>query len=428
MSGNTAVGPGVGAPTLFLAPVTVIDWRDWFSQADPKVEPSVRDSLLKTADKRDGGYILAQSLPETYKPEEIAVPGPGTPQRAWELIGLYLLARERPNDAISVFDSLYKHMLRFEAKTRTHTHKGMPLCWISDCFLKLGYPVLAKRYLMYTLCEDSAFYGPGKRVDESGVYFRAVGPHRIPEQLVLEYTKTANDKFREIGPACWFPERLLSELDQRWMIDYPTEAEYGQYWVNPVYVRFLLGQVGDTANRGDSLERLAHYLLSMIPGCRAYLRTPTGSSEIDVVGSFEGPSLDFRSELSRYFVCECKDWDHPADFTTFAKLARVLDSVKSRFGIVFSREGLSGKRRERFAEREQLKVFADRGIAIVVITIAHLEKVAAGESFLGMLRSEYEMVRLDLSGDSKAVDPTSVGPRPQSRPRRRAAKRARSPK
>jgi hypothetical protein len=135
----------------------------------------------------------------------------------------------------------------------------------------------------------------------------------------------------------------------------------------------------------------------MIPGCRAYLRLRTPSSDHDVVGSFEGPSLDFRSELGRYFVCECKDWEAAAGFTTMAKLARVLDSVKSRFGIIFSKSGISGLDKTEDAAREQLKVFADRGVAIVVVEAADLERVIAGENFLAMIRSKYEHVRLDLA-------------------------------
>jgi hypothetical protein len=54
-----------------------------------------------------------------------------------------------------------------------------------------------------------------------------------------------------------------------------------------------------------------------------------------------GMDVDFRSELGRYFVCECKDWKGPADFASMAKFCRVLDSTKSRFGILFSKNGIS---------------------------------------------------------------------------------------
>jgi hypothetical protein len=108
--------------------------------------------------------------------------------------------------------------------------------------------------------------------------------------------------------------------------------------------------------------------------------------------------MDFRSELGRYFLVECKDWSRPADFTTVAKFCRVLDSAKCRLGILFSREGVSGIKETRFAQREIVKVFQDRGIVIVVVTKVDLEAVANGANFLTMLRSKYEKVRLDLFG------------------------------
>ena len=31
----------------------------------------------------------------------------------------------------------------------------MPLVWIGDCYFRMGFYVLAKRYMMLTLCEDA---------------------------------------------------------------------------------------------------------------------------------------------------------------------------------------------------------------------------------------------------------------------------------
>jgi hypothetical protein len=87
--------------------------------------------------------------------------------------------------------------------------------------------------------------------------------------------------------------------------------------------------------------------------------------------------LDFRSNLGRYFVCECKDWrDNPVDFTAFAKFCRVLDSVKCKFGIIFSQLGISGEGKERDAGLEQIKVYQDRGMVIVVINKEDLRSIA----------------------------------------------------
>ena len=103
-----------------------------------------------------------------------------------------------------------------------------------------------------------------------------------------------------------------------------------------------------------------------MPVCRARMRSRTGSTDYDVVCAVEGAGLDFRSELGRYFICECKDWNTKADFTAMAKFCRVLDSAKCSFGILFSKNGISGEGTATDAEREQMKVFQQRGMVVVV--------------------------------------------------------------
>jgi hypothetical protein len=191
-----------------------------------------------------------------------------------------------------------------------------------------------------------------------------------------------------------FPEWILQQLDQQWMTEFPTAAEAGIYVVNTRYVQSLLAQLGE--GDGKALEQVAQYLVSAMPGCRAYKRKRAHSTDYDVVGVFEGTGLDFRAELGRYFVCECKDWEKPADFGTFAKFCRVLQSVKSHFGILFSRQGITGEERLEGAKREQFKVFQGEGVAIVVLSQEDLQRLAAGDNLIAMLRRKYEELRLDL--------------------------------
>jgi hypothetical protein len=143
--------------------------------------------------------------------------------------------------------------------------------------------------------------------------------------------------------------------------------------------------------------------MSCMPGCRTRRRERSGSTDYDIVCAMEGFDIDFRSDLGRYFVCECKDWVSPADFTTMAKFCRVLDSIKSRFGILFSKNGISGAGETKFAEREQLKVYQDRGIVIVVLSLEELRYVASGANLIALLRRQYETVRLDLRAKTRAV-------------------------
>lgn len=133
-----------------------------------------------------------------------------------------------------------------------------------------------------------------------------------------------------------------------------------------------------------------------MPGCKTKRRQLTDSGDHDIICSMEGFEVDFRSELGRYFVCECKDWDKPADVTAIKKFSTTLDSINSRFGIMFSKGHISGKDKDRHAERELLNKFQRDAKVIVVVDEQNLRDVARGANFTSLLRKKYERVRLNL--------------------------------
>jgi len=83
--------------------------------------------------------------------------------------------------------------------------------------------------------------------------------------------------------------------------------------------------------------------------------------------------VDFRSEIGRYFIGECKDWKKTVGTSAFGKFAHVIDTVKSKFGIIFSRRGISGAGKAKDAEREQIKTFQSKGVVIIVLGEADFE-------------------------------------------------------
>ena len=188
------------------------------------------------------------------------------------------------------------------------------------------------------------------------------------------------------------------------MTVHPTPNEASVYVVNRRYVETCLSRIG--ASDGKALEWLAQYLLSCIPGCRTFRRLRTPSTDYDIVCAIEGPTFDFRSEVSRYFLCECNDWTAPTDFAALAKLSEVLDSARCNFGIIFSKNDITGRSNTTAADRERLKIYQRKGIAIVVLTETDLKEVAAGANLIARLRVAYEQIRLDFKS-SEALRPTN---------------------
>jgi hypothetical protein len=181
-----------------------------------------------------------------------------------------------------------------------------------------------------------------------------------------------------------------------WKTVAPSQAEAGQYLISRPFAKHLFERVGDDKS-GMHLESLARYVMSSIPGCRAW-KARSHSTDYDVVCALDAPPDDFRRDIGHYFLCECKNLSKPAGFTIIAKFARVLESEKCRFGILFSMKGITGNQKKpKHAQREVLKLYHDTGIVIVVIDQNDLKQVVEGKNLVTLLRRKYETVRLDLA-------------------------------
>lgn len=350
--------------------------------------------------RRDGAAIFPEQMKKKFPAEKYAKSGMnGDINKAWETVGLlYMNTQSRAGDALDVFEHFYNWLLEYQEKTQTYLHKGYALVWMAQCCNLLNYHTLAKRYLMLTLCEDAINLMGDINPNTSGVYFRLVWQYGMNDKDLRKYVVSIVDKYRRNQKEGLFPEWILQDLDNEWITTFPSPTESMFYRANRRYIKYLMQNLGNRS--GDYLERLAEYIISQIPGCRTYRHTRTLSTDYDVVCAMEGTQVDFRSEFGRYFVCECKDWEKAADFTTVSKFCRVLDSSKCRFGILFSKKGTTGSRNDitpKYAARELVKVFQDRGMVIVVIDKNDLKDVAEGKNFITILRTKYEENRLDLS-------------------------------
>lgn len=358
----------------------------------PEIKAKVPKRILKLLPLQDSAVKVRDALRRSFTPRQVC--GETDQRWTWEQCGNVYSQMGRPHEAIFILEALYEYMLLHQDQVKRRVHKGVPLFWLYDGHRKLGNPVLAKRYLMLTLAEDS-ISDKGRIIPEkTGTYHRCIW-NGMPEKKFMEYASRFWNLSQKHRGESRYPEWLLQEVDQEWMTEQPSSPETLVCPINAYFMRSLLQQLGRT--RGKSLERLAHYLLSCIAGCRARMRLRSKSTDYDVLGVVEGAFTDFRSEVGRYFLCECKDWNTPADFSALAKLCRVLDSTKTKFGILFSKNGITGTARTTDAERELLKMFQDRGVVIIVITEADLNQVVRGENFITMLRQKYEQVRFDLS-------------------------------
>ena len=168
---------------------------------DDQGEKVIPDDLVALIKQRDGAARLLKVLPQRFSCAEVADttlrPGPGSAHNCWESCGYSYLASGRPHEAIAVFQGLYDHLLNYQAQTGKRAHKGSPLVFLSDCYMRLEYPVVARHFLMLTLCEDAIQNKGIVRPDSSGVYFRAVWQFGLSDKQVREYTSSSWTLFKQ---------------------------------------------------------------------------------------------------------------------------------------------------------------------------------------------------------------------------------------
>lgn len=360
-----------------------------------ELPPVLRPVLEQATAHPQGLPALLDALDSVAPPNNVNEDNDA--MRKWEVCALLLANARRLHDAAALLGQLYLNAIEAQGNSRPKSAvKGTALVWLSEVHLLLGHPALAQRYGMLTLCEDIiAARGDFAGIKNWGGYWRARAQFGMTDAEVEHLCAEMFAAHMKDPSMSRFPEWVLQQIHDEWRTELPATRESGQYIINPHYARHLLAGLG--AGDGKNLEVLTQYLLSCVPGWRAKLRERTPSSDYDVVCTLEGSPDDFRRDLGRYLLCECKDQEKPANFTTMAKFARVLESAKCRCGVLVSRNGASGEGTTKNAAREQLKVYQDTGIAILVMNLKDLEAVAGGRNLIQLLRAKYDQVRLDLA-------------------------------
>jgi hypothetical protein len=346
----------------------------------------------------NGGAVkLLKFLESSFNTEELFDTGNviSEKQICWERIGNFFKNLGNFHEAIVFYSSLYEKLIDAQLENNIWVDKVKPLVWISDCYNYLEFPVISKRYLMYALCEDAIRENGQCNPVDMASYWRLKTRHGMTEDKIKNYYVSAYGKYSENIQAAQYPEWIVQNLDDKtWSLGVPSPSEGYLFNINFSYLKKLKDNLGDS--QGNNLESLAEYLLLCMPGCSVNKRKRSYSNEYDIVCSMEGYEIDFRSEFGRYFICECKDCKNSANVTTILKFCRILDSFKAKFGIIFSTKGISGKGKDRNAEREIYKMYQDRGVIIIVVDEDDIQKILDGSNFITMLKEKYEKVRLDL--------------------------------
>ncbi len=152
------------------------------------------------------------------------------------------------------------------------------------------------------------------------------------------------------------------------------------------------------ADKGSSLESLARFLFNSVPSLRAkYCNLQTRSSEIDIVVEYLGNrgEIPIFEELGRYCLVECKNWSKPVGVTPVRDFMGKLDKCKTRLGIIFSRNGVTGVDSGADALREIHSRFDRDGVYLLIFSLEELKGIAGGLAFVEAIEKKANGLRFD---------------------------------
>lgn len=154
----------------------------------------------------------------------------------------------------------------------------------------------------------------------------------------------------------------------------------------------------DSQEKGRSLENLANLLLNGVRGLTVkYKNLRTRTSEIDLVVEYQPQiaRLPMIEDVGRYFLVECKNWSKPAGASVVRDFIGKLEACRVNFGILFSRNGLTGEASGGDAVGAIRKHYDQFGRIVLVIALDDVRDLDR-ESFGQLLDKKIDFFRFDV--------------------------------
>jgi hypothetical protein len=236
----------------------------------------------------------------------------------------------------------------------------------------------------------------------------------MSESALEELNHIAGECLKEveqIGCNDWsqpagFSEEVVRRFGKRGVTGTHVLAEatsFRGFPLSQAYFQTLLNRVhsgkavkGKETEKGKTLEDLAFYLLTLLPGCvpRCNVRDEDRASEADIVVRNLIQVANLTAELlGRYFLVECKNWEEPIGSPEVGYFLYRMRLTHARFGIIFSRGGISGGEDETFARALIRRAFHEDGNVCVVVDDKDLGKLQGKDAFWWMLLEKIESLR-----------------------------------
>jgi hypothetical protein len=193
-----------------------------------------------------------------------------------------------------------------------------------------------------------------------------------PEDMVVEFAST-------------HPEAMA-------LLSRPTSVR--EYPLSQAYFLSLLDNVNkavppsENTSKGNALEDLAAYLLLLIPGLvpARKLVDERNTHESDLVlRDLSGPTGITSQLMGQDILIECKNWGTAVGVEQVGYFLYRMHLTHTRFGIMFSKGGITGSKSDSAATDLIRKAFHEDGDVCIIIDSSDLERLSRRQTTIRTL-------------------------------------------
>lgn len=198
------------------------------------------------------------------------------------------------------------------------------------------------------------------------------------EEFFKDYVGLTESQLKEF-------KLMLQELDELSKIKAKNKVERGEL----------------SAKKGKALENTVKYLLNSTGVLKLYDNVGTATNEIDILitSNYKGERIQSIIEetplllgFEDYMIIECKNYGKKVPATWIGKFYTLLQTCgECKTGIMFSYHGLTGNPRSWTDAHGLIKILnllSRKKCQIVEFNKNDLKRIAAGESFFGLLKTK----------------------------------------
>ena len=181
------------------------------------------------------------------------------------------------------------------------------------------------------------------------------------------------------------PEAMALFSHPTHVYEYPLSEGYSLGLWNGIN---RVGTLSQTSTKGTALEDLATYLLLLVPGlipARNLLDDRLAFESDLVVRDLGGPVGVTSQLMGQDILIECKNWKVPVGVQQVGYFLYRMHLTHTRFGIIFSKKGITGSKDDKAAHDLIRKAFHEDGDVCIVVNSVDIDALITRQTTIRAL-------------------------------------------